>query len=118
RRRHTRFSRDWSSDVCSSDLLARKNNYVFLPLHEIAERALPEHFSVPEVVDDSTTLAGTKRDSLEATAELTELHAALLAVRARGGHHATAKRGEVEPDSDCLIGTRCDLELTGFHRQA
>src|SRR5690606_39337519 len=24
RRRHTRFSRDWSSDVCSSDLVARK----------------------------------------------------------------------------------------------
>src|SRR5690606_39292646 len=24
RRRHTRFSRDWSSDVCSSDLLAYK----------------------------------------------------------------------------------------------
>src|SRR5690606_39912628 len=23
RRRHTRFSRDWSSDVCSSDLMAR-----------------------------------------------------------------------------------------------
>src|SRR5690606_41072558 len=23
RRRHTRFSRDWSSDVCSSDLLGR-----------------------------------------------------------------------------------------------
>src|SRR5690606_40508388 len=23
RRRHTRFSRDWSSDVCSSDLLRR-----------------------------------------------------------------------------------------------
>src|SRR5690606_40254867 len=23
RRRHTRFSRDWSSDVCSSDLLSR-----------------------------------------------------------------------------------------------
>src|SRR5690606_39410660 len=23
RRRHTRFSRDWSSDVCSSDLLAQ-----------------------------------------------------------------------------------------------
>src|SRR5690606_39627764 len=25
RRRHTRFSRDWSSDVCSSDLLFRKH---------------------------------------------------------------------------------------------
>src|SRR5690606_39929539 len=26
RRRHTRFSRDWSSDVCSSDLGASKQN--------------------------------------------------------------------------------------------
>src|SRR5690606_3257467 len=25
RRRHTRFSRDWSSDVCSSDLLGNSN---------------------------------------------------------------------------------------------
>src|SRR5690606_41067597 len=25
RRRHTRFSRDWSSDVCSSDLLLRRH---------------------------------------------------------------------------------------------
>src|SRR5690606_40816495 len=28
RRRHTRFSRDWSSDVCSSDLLLPKNPQV------------------------------------------------------------------------------------------
>src|SRR5690606_40886603 len=27
RRRHTRFSRDWSSDVCSSDLLAAGHAY-------------------------------------------------------------------------------------------
>src|SRR5690606_39459920 len=26
RRRHTRFSRDWSSDVCSSDLSARRSS--------------------------------------------------------------------------------------------
>src|SRR5690606_40166092 len=32
RRRHTRFSRDWSSDVCSSDLL---------PLHERVVRTEP-----------------------------------------------------------------------------
>src|SRR5207302_7438081 len=25
RRRHTRFSRDWSSDVCSSDLICMRN---------------------------------------------------------------------------------------------
>src|SRR6266511_231569 len=31
RRRHTRFSRAWSSDVCSSDLLERRE--VELPLH-------------------------------------------------------------------------------------
>src|SRR5690606_40360262 len=29
RRRHTRFSRDWSSDVCSSDLLKGLNMPVF-----------------------------------------------------------------------------------------
>src|SRR5690606_40332714 len=28
RRRHTRFSRDWSSDVCSSDLLDEKNQWL------------------------------------------------------------------------------------------
>src|SRR5690606_39590404 len=28
RRRHTRFSRDWSSDVCSSDLTYLSNNVV------------------------------------------------------------------------------------------
>src|SRR5690606_40521620 len=27
RRRHTRFSRDWSSDVCSSDLISIPNTY-------------------------------------------------------------------------------------------
>src|SRR5690606_40298915 len=27
RRRHTRFSRDWSSDVCSSDLAAKKSRF-------------------------------------------------------------------------------------------
>src|SRR5690606_39700900 len=30
RRRHTRFSRDWSSDVCSSDLVYPRGNYLVL----------------------------------------------------------------------------------------
>src|SRR5690606_41086766 len=34
RRRHTRFSRDWSSDVCSSDLLA------FSMSRELADRPI------------------------------------------------------------------------------
>src|SRR5690606_39768552 len=33
RRRHTRFSRDWSSDVCSSDLNADLAGF---PLHDLA----------------------------------------------------------------------------------
>src|SRR5690606_42025053 len=37
RRRHTRFSRDWSSDVCSSDLRARLRRE-----HEERTRALRE----------------------------------------------------------------------------
>src|SRR5687768_18178601 len=32
RRRHTRCSRDWSSDVCSSDLVAKRVDGVMTPL--------------------------------------------------------------------------------------
>src|SRR5690606_16401493 len=34
RRRHTRFSRDWSSDVCSSDLLKSKEPLIILGTRE------------------------------------------------------------------------------------
>src|SRR5690606_39825138 len=37
RRRHTRFSRDWSSDVCSSDLSQEIGNIVEL-INDIAEQ--------------------------------------------------------------------------------
>src|SRR5690606_22686104 len=33
RRRHTRFSRDWSSDVCSSDLVSRALRMMIEPLY-------------------------------------------------------------------------------------
>src|SRR5256884_2210407 len=32
RRRHTRCSRDWSSDVCSSDLLGNNNAHITVPV--------------------------------------------------------------------------------------
>src|SRR3989475_4391334 len=41
RRRHTRFDCDWSSDVCSSDLLIRRH------LSDIAERFARGDFSGP-----------------------------------------------------------------------
>src|SRR5690606_40107455 len=34
RRRHTRFSRDWSSDVCSSDLSGKSVGIFHWPLYE------------------------------------------------------------------------------------
>src|SRR3712207_7161820 len=36
RRRHTRYWRDWSSDVCSSDLMLRPVGEVFLDKESIA----------------------------------------------------------------------------------
>src|SRR5690606_40393844 len=37
RRRHTRFSRDWSSDVCSSDL-ARELQQVLVSIHPSSDQ--------------------------------------------------------------------------------
>src|SRR5690606_40715149 len=54
RRRHTRFSRDWSSDVCSSDLLEEAWLYeamaeCYIPLldrlERLAEEGVPYHLS-------------------------------------------------------------------------
>src|SRR5690606_40354598 len=39
RRRHTRFSRDWSSDVCSSDLAGLNPNSLIQLLRRILEQA-------------------------------------------------------------------------------
>src|SRR5690606_39317602 len=39
RRRHTRFSRDWSSDVCSSDLGRLSRQSAWTVLRNAAERA-------------------------------------------------------------------------------
>src|SRR5690606_39835690 len=41
RRRHTRFSRDWSSDVCSSDLEVSQRRLRVAPFeHELAEQPM------------------------------------------------------------------------------
>src|SRR2546429_4606971 len=40
RRRHTRCSRDWSSDVCSSDLLSSTKQFILNRLHHSGYRKL------------------------------------------------------------------------------
>src|SRR5690606_40726152 len=54
-RRHTRFSRDWSSDVCSSDLLGRRGDpYAGDRLSTIGPSPVREtlHRSIPKEMDD------------------------------------------------------------------
>src|SRR5690606_39461617 len=45
RRRHTRFSRDWSSDVCSSDLWSGGNR-CFACSHTFYAFTYPRHFTL------------------------------------------------------------------------
>src|SRR5690606_41011588 len=47
-RRHTRFSRDWSSDVCSSDLEAATKAWA----DRIAKTGL-DRFSLPKALEDA-----------------------------------------------------------------
>src|SRR5690606_40126365 len=44
RRRHTRFSRDWSSDVCSSDLGLQSPKLVISDAHQGLKKAVPRVF--------------------------------------------------------------------------
>src|SRR5206468_7688533 len=56
RRRHTRSDRDWSSDVCSSDLIALFPMYSKLRRRErrqIIIEELRKHYRVTEVIDYS-----------------------------------------------------------------
>src|SRR5207302_6925473 len=60
RRRHTRFSRDWSSDVCSSDLgaalaLTRQAGVQYAPFNVQINSISP-----------GTTMTGLQRDVTEA----------------------------------------------------
>src|SRR5690606_39361953 len=57
-RRHTRFSRDWSSDVCSSDLLVRPDGSI---AHEYAP-SFPKQrnnisYGIAQAVDASSLVA-------------------------------------------------------------
>src|SRR2546429_5715338 len=72
RRRHTRCSRDWSSDVCSSDLVMQLYRH-HIGSHAIKVRALPDGLDVvASRRGDSVYLhvANTSRRSEEHTSEL------------------------------------------------
>src|SRR5690606_39454457 len=97
-RRHTRFSRDWSSDVCSSDLAVALG--VATPEAESAarDRIVPGHvwveavgFWTPGYPHLRALLAGT------ADPELRRPPAALLPARARGDRKSVVAGESVDP---------------------
>src|SRR5690606_41819415 len=104
RRRHTRFSRDWSSDVCSSDLYYRVRMGNFRS-REAAERAreflaqrFPDAFIVPDTVEITRwlDLAPTARSNAQQQVSVRRPRAAWMRPGDRrgsslcGGHRARA----------------------------
>src|SRR5687768_17669291 len=71
RRRHTRCSRDWSSDVCSSDLLAAKNSKITIEkldmLDTAAIKALAKKYQgrpIDVIVNNAGVLGDMKAQAL------------------------------------------------------
>src|SRR2546429_2932036 len=60
RRRHTRCSRDWSSDVCSSDLVLDNLDPKVHPYGRPKERPAGVDFIAGDVTDRNTLLAALK----------------------------------------------------------
>src|SRR5207245_5637129 len=57
RRRHTRCYRDWSSDVCSSDLVVEQQQYVF---DNFWNKATPANQRITEIEEGRTIRYETK----------------------------------------------------------
>src|SRR5207253_5671612 len=61
RRRHTRWPRDWSSDVCSSDLVDRG------PIHVMLPSRLGFTFRGTRSLGDSVRIASSRRAAVDTT---------------------------------------------------
>src|SRR5690606_41099381 len=64
RRRHTRFSRDWSSDVCSSDLTVPGKSLRSMVIAFAPGASLPPHDHAPSAFLYHRVLEGAVRSSL------------------------------------------------------
>src|SRR5690606_39453713 len=62
RRRHTRFSRDWSSDVCSSDLLLIITILIGYTIKRRDNQRLAEHSKDLQIAKDRLAIAKRKAE--------------------------------------------------------
>src|SRR5690606_9454794 len=138
RRRHTRFSRDWSSDVCSSDLTGCRHNAKnttvknYLYLAEQAGATVHPLTTVTEVRPRPgggyavrTTRTGRPWRTRTFTAEQVVFSAAALgtqrllhAMRARGTlPHLSSRVGVLaRTNSEAILAARSLGEGTEYHR--
>src|SRR5690606_5090305 len=79
RRRHTRFSRDWSSDVCSSDLKIKDDKLVAPYIQELQmnleqiEKGGYDHFMLKEIHEQPAVIKDTYRGRLLAEKGIVKL---------------------------------------------
>src|SRR5690606_3059059 len=117
RRRHTRFSRDWSSDVCSSDLLVCQ--CAADPLEEERPDTMLEHAPVPDVQDvvEVVLVGRTSLDELVAALQA-GIGAEAEVAESPGelgyrlcGHVAVGLPADVRRAQVLLSREQCDLRL-------
>src|SRR5690606_40002312 len=97
RRRHTRFSRDWSSDVCSSDLEQVSHVLTALADGDLGVRMDGEYQGV----------FATMRDNANATvAQLTGIVARIQESADQIGSAATERSEERRVGKACVAGWR------------
>src|SRR5690606_40175135 len=96
RRRHTRFSRDWSSDVCSSDLFSAtkfREGYDVEEVDDFLDEVVRTLNSVQEENEDlKSKLAAAERR----IAELSRADASSAAVQARSEERRVGKERRQE----------------------
>src|SRR5699024_12202901 len=63
RRRHTRSKRDWSSDVCSSDLLMTTNKYSVVPVIDEKSK-IKGLISMPIIIEAIMDIEDVRFDKL------------------------------------------------------
>src|SRR5690606_33330614 len=78
--RHTSFSRDWSSDVCSSDLLKEKEAELKVKLNEYVDKLQEELYKIPNTPAEIVPSGKDAEDNLNVhqEGEIPTLHEGAL----------------------------------------